>query len=182
LPNDGLGVVIKQIGPGDRLTGLSLGNPAFTPLKTFLQKHAQKYEAQSLARTYGAFYENTGKIIAYVTLVCGEVVTDDSAEDLLQEPGLDYSYRHYPAVKIARLAVDQRVAGNRIGTTLVNLALGQAKRIICPTVGCRFVVVDSKRESVPFYEKCGFTMLDTDDNKNRLAPVMWIDLNKTHVD
>lgn len=182
MASEDFSVIIKQIGPGDKLTGLSLGNPAFTPLKTFLQKHAQKYETQSLARTYGAFNEATGKVIAYVTLVCGEIVTDESAEDLVQEPGLDYSYHHYPAVKIARLAVDQRMAGNRIGTTLVNLALGQARRIICPTVGCRFVVVDSKRESVEFYEKCGFTMLDTADNRKRAAPVMWIDLNRVDLD
>ena len=181
MPNKDLNVVVKQIEPGDSLTGLSLGNPAFEPLKRFLRKDAQKYEAQSLARTYAAFNQATSKVIGYVTLVCGEIVTRDSDHELLQEPEIEFPYPHYPAVKIARLAVDQRVARIGLGTALVNLALGQAKRIICPTVGCRFVVVDSKRESVAFYEKRGFTMLDTATNRVRSSPIMWIDLNKIEI-
>jgi predicted N-acetyltransferase YhbS len=175
-------ITIKQIEPGDKLTGLSLGNPAFTPLKTFLQRHAHKYETQSLARTYAAFTAEPKKVVAYITLVCGEIVTGDSYQDLLLDPELDFNYRHYPAVKIARLAVGQKYQKGGLGRTLVNLALGQAKSIICPTVGCRFVVVDSKQESLIFYERCGFTMLDTDENRRRAAPVMWIDLNRVDLD
>lgn len=175
-------IIIKQIEPGDKLTGLSLGNPAFTPLKTFLQRHAHKYEVQSLARTYAAFTPDPKRVVAYITLVCGEIVTDKSDQDILLDPELDFNYRHYPAVKIARLAVGQAYRRGGLGRTLVNLALGQAKRIICPTVGCRFVVVDSKQESLIFYERCGFTMLDTDENRRRAAPVMWIDLNRVDLD
>lgn len=175
---DSLSVNLKQIEPGDRLTGLSLGDEAFTPLKTFLQKHAHKYEARSLARTYAAFRSDNRKIAGYITLVCGEIATEDGEDNLVQEPGLEYLYNQYPAVKIARLAVDRRLSGFGLGRQLVNLALGQARNVICPTVGCRFVVVDSKRQSVKFYEKCGFTLLDTIANRSRDAPVMWIDLNK----
>ena len=175
-------ITIKQIEPGDKLTGLSLGNPAFTPLKTFLQRHAHKYETQSLARTYAAFTGDPQKVVAYVTLVCGEIVTDDSDTDLLLDPEVDFNYRHYPAVKIARLAVGQKFQKAGLGKALVNLALGQAKRIVCPTVGCRFVVVDSKQESLEFYGRCGFTMLDTEENRRRAAPVMWIDLNRVEMD
>jgi predicted N-acetyltransferase YhbS len=178
LAEENLSIIVKQIQPGDRLTGLSLGNPAFTPLKTFLQRHAQKYEVQSLARTYAAFNEGNGRVVGYVTLVCGEVVADDGEQELINDPELDYKYNHFPAVKIARLAVDIRLARNGLGRELVNLALGQAKRVVCPTVGCRFVVVDSKRESIKFYERCGFTMLDTQENRDRKDPVMWIDLSK----
>ena len=171
-------IIIKQIEPGDKLTGLSLGSPSFEPLKRFLRRDAQRYETHSLARTYGAFAQESRKILGYVTLVCGEIVTSESSQDLLHETDIEFPYPHYPAVKIARLAVDQRVAGKGLGTNLVNLALGQAKHIVCPAVGCRFVVVDSKEESVKFYERCGFTLLDTDANRSRNAPIMWIDLNK----
>ena len=181
MANVDLNVVVKQIEPGDSLTGLSLGDAAFEPLKRFLRRDAQKYEAQSLARTYAAFNQATSKVVGYVTLVCGEIVTRESDHELLQETDVQFPYPHYPAVKIARLAVDRRVAGIGLGTALVNLALGQAKRVICPTVGCRFVVVDSKRESVAFYEKCGFTILDTTTNRMRNAPIMWVDLNKIEV-
>lgn len=178
MPDTELEITIKQIEPGDKLTGLSLGNPVFEPLKRFLRKDAQRYEALSLARTYAAFSDASQKVVGYVTLVCGEVVTKESDQELLQESEIEFPYPHYPAVKIARLAVDRRVSGKGLGTALVNLALGQAKHVVCPAVGCRFVVVDSKRESVAFYEKRGFTMLDTPANRARTAPIMWIDLNK----
>lgn len=156
--------------------GLSLGDPAFTPLKTFLQRHALDYERQSLARTYGAFRVDPQKVVGYVTLVCGEVVTDDGDQCLVAD--LKYRYRQYPAVKIARLAVDQTVQGVGLGRALVDLALGIAKREISPCVGCRFVMVDSKTNAVSFYEKCGFTILDTPANRERDEPVMFVDLNK----
>ena len=178
MAGNGLTIYLRQIEPGDRLTGLKLGEAAFTPLKTFLQKHAHTYEAQSLARTYAAFNSESDRVVGYVTLVCGEVVTDDCDQPLVQEPGLKYLYNHYPAVKIARLAVDARVSGLGLGQALVSLSLGRAKSIICPAVGCRFVMVDSKKGAVRFYERCGFTLLDTIANKARDEPVMWIDLNK----
>jgi GNAT superfamily N-acetyltransferase len=155
---------------------LSLGDAAFTPLKTFLQKRALEYERQSLARTYAAFQVEPRKVLGYITLVCGEVVTDVGDGCLIAD--VDYRYKQYPAVKIARLAIDKSVQGIGLGKHLVDLALGIAKREVCPSVGCRFVMVDSKKNSVRFYERCGFTMLDTPSNKERGEPVMYVDLSK----
>ena len=171
---------IRLIKPGDRLTGLSLGDQAFTPLKTFLQRHALTYERQSLARTYGVFnVAANDKVVGYITLVCGEVVLNEGDGCLVEDEGLKYLYNQYPAVKIARLAVDTRYRKVGLGHLLVKLALGTAKDAICPAVGCRFVMVDSKKSAVPFYERCGFTLLDTDANKQREEPVMFVDLSKT---
>lgn len=168
-------IVIRQIDPEDNLRGLSAGAPEFLPLKTFLQKHAKVYEAQNLARTYGAF--DAVKIVAYVALVCGEIVLEGDAT-LLDEPDLIYNYKSYPAVKIARLLVDSRYRGSGIGVELVRLCLGIAKDTICPAVGCRFVIVDSKKDSVGFYSKQGFTMLDTPENRDRNEPIMFVDIHK----
>jgi GNAT superfamily N-acetyltransferase len=126
---------IRLIQEGDRLRGLSLGDEAFTPLKTFLQKRALEFEKQSLARTYAAFQTEPRKLLGYITLVCGEVVTEDGDACLIE--GVDYHYKHYPAVKIARLAVDQSVQRSGLGKYLVDLALGIAKREVAPSVGCR---------------------------------------------
>jgi GNAT superfamily N-acetyltransferase len=167
---------VRPIRTGDRLRGMSLGDAAFTPLKTFLQRDALEFERQSLARTYGAFTGDPQRIVGYVTLVCGEVVTADGDGCLIAD--LDYRYSQYPAVKIARLAVDQSVQGIGLGRELVNLALGTTVREICPAVGCRFVMVDAKKNAVKFYERCGFTLLDTPANREREAPVMFVDLSK----
>jgi len=174
-----LDVEIRPIKPGDTLTGLSLGDAAYAPLKTFAQKHAQTYERQSLARTYGAFnLAKNNKLVGYITLVCGEVVIQDGDEALVAEEGLFYLYHQYPAVKIARLAVDRRIRTGGIGTALVDLALGIAQEHVCPHVGCRFAMVDSKKQSVAWYERRGFTLLDTVENKEREEPVMFVDLSK----
>ena len=175
---DSIDLTIRQIALGDKLTGLSLGNPKFTPLKTFLQRHAHAYERYSLARTYAAFNTANGKVLAYVILVCGEVHIDDGDERPITDEGLKFLYNQYPAVKIARLAVDKSLRGSGIGRALVELALGVAKDTVCPAVGCRFMMVDSKQDSIEFYAKCGFTTLDTADNRERDEPVMYIDLGK----
>lgn len=176
---DALEIEIRPIKPGDRLTGLSLGNPKFAVLKTFVQRHAQTYERQSLARTYAAFnVAENDRIAGYITLVCGEVIIGDDDDALVRHEELKYLYNQYPAVKIARLAVDRRVQGRGIGEGLVNLALGISRDSICPNVGCRFVMVDSKKEAVPFYDRVGFTTLDTPANRSREEPVMFIDLSK----
>src|SRR3546814_20053741 len=81
----------------------------------------------------------------------GEVISNNDCDRLVAD--VEYPYHHYPAVKIARLAVDQRVQKMGLGEGLVNLAVGQAKNIICPAVGCRFITVDSKKQSVDFYRR-----------------------------
>ncbi|WP_052732057.1 GNAT family N-acetyltransferase [Devosia geojensis] len=177
-------ITIRQIEAGDTVTGLSLGHEDFTPLKSYLQKDAKKHHEQSLARTYGVFLEDEPRRVkAYITLVCGEIVTDpgeNGPDGLVAEDGLHYPYRQYPAVKIARLAVDKRLKAQnlKIGSKLVELSIGISKDIICPAVGCRFVVVDAKKRSIGFYERCGFTALDTRENMQRAESVMFVDLHK----
>jgi len=172
LSGDG-GLELRLIEPGDKLTGLSVGDADFRPLKTFIQRDAKGFHEKNLARTYGLF--STGpKLVGYVTLVCGEVAAEGTG-------GVDHDgfrYPHFPAIKIARLLIDARYRGHNWGSQLVEFAVGTAKDVICPSVGCRFVVVDAKKKSITFYERCGFTLLDTAENKSRDAPVMFLDLHK----
>jgi predicted N-acetyltransferase YhbS len=171
----------RQIEPGDRFTGLSLGNPNFTPLKTYASRHAASHHNANLAKTYAAFgTEQPKKAVGYITLVCGQIDSERALADLGAD--VQYDYDHYPAIKIARLAVDHRYKGRGIGQTLVKLALGIVADEVAPRVGCRFVVVDAKAESVSFYkEKGGFTAVDTPGNLASDRPVMFIDIHKTAV-
>lgn len=50
-----------------------------------------------------------------------------------------------------------------------------------PHVGCRFLVVDAKRDSVGFYQKSGFILLNTDSNYVDEHPLMFFDLHKENV-
>lgn len=168
---------VRKLRREDNVAKLSLGHENFAPLKSFLRKDAKAFERDSLARTYAAFIEGAGEVIAYVTIICGEIVIED--EKQLEHPeDVNFRYSHYPALKIARLATDRRFRGYGLGQSLVELSLGIAHEFICPNVGCRFIVVDAKKESVGFYEKCGFTIIDTEANLQREEPVMFIDLHR----
>lgn len=164
---------LRALRPADAIGNIKSGEDRFKALSLFARKKAKKFEAEHLARTY--VLEGDGRLQAYVTLVCSEVASEDP---LVAADDLDYHLDTYPAVKIARLLVDHRARGGSLGRSLVEFALGLARTEICPAIGCRFVVVDAKKDSVGFYEKQGFTMVDTEDNRGRDAPVMFIDLFK----
>lgn len=113
------------------------------------------------------------KIVAYVSLICSQIEVDGGHPEVM-----DYEYKDLPAVKVARLAVDHRFRGKDLGSKLVAVAVALAKTHVMPHVGCRFLTVDSKQESVEFYRKMGFTLLDTPTNRKRDFPVMFLDLWK----
>lgn len=176
MQKDALNIDLKLIESSDKLTGLSLGDKELLPLKTFIQKKAKKYQANSIARTYGLFDSNE-KIIGYITLVCSEVVVDNKENNICVDNKLP-KLTSYPAIKIARLAIDRRYQGKGLGNYMVSFSIALAKDMVMPHVGCRFVVVDSKKTAVNFYERLGFTLLDTEYNKSKNEPVLFLDILK----
>jgi len=170
---DDVNFELREIQPGDKFAGFSMGDAQFQPLKTFLTRDAKEFNRQRLARTY-VFVDADDKIAAYISLVCGEIAAaQDNAVEL---DGAQYRYDHYPAVKIARLAVRTNLRGGGVGVELVNFGFGLALDV-SNSVGCRFVVVDAKQPSIDFYTKRGFRMLDTEENKARDEPIMFVDLH-----
>ncbi len=173
--------ILRPIDDGDSFTSFKTGDVDFAPLKAFAKTKAKAYEKASLSRTYVIRDQVHNRTAAYITLVCSEV---RSVETLADIDGNLFPYEQYPAVKIARLMVDERYRGNgspaskKLGSVLVDFALGIAKNEIAEWVGCRFIIVDAKAKSVAFYEKVGFTLLDTPDNRARAEKVMFIDLSK----
>ncbi len=168
-----MSVVLRELKPDDSSSGFSLGDAQYTPLKIFLRKHAKDYHLQNIAKTYVLVSTETATIVGYVSIVCSQIeLTGKNAISGVPYPG-------YPCIKIARLAVDKAWKDEGLGTMLVDWSISITKTRIMPYVGCRFIVVDSKASSIPFYEKCGFTLLDTEANKNAKHPVLFIDLHKT---
>lgn len=165
---------ISQMEPSDKVTGFSVGDAKFLALKTYFQKSAKLHHSSSIARTYLAREDGVSKIIAYMTLICGEITSHKSLAGDVQP----YTYPSYPAIKVARLLVDSAYRGKEVGRTLIEMAVGVAKDVVCPSVGCRFVVVDAKTDSIKFYKACGFTFLDTSANRKGDEHVMFIDLHK----
>ena len=179
------GFTLRHLLAADKPGTIKSGGDAYNNLKTFAQRHAQKYESEGLARSYVLVDNERGCLAASMTMVCSEV-TSERENPPMQADGLAYPYLQWPSVKISRLMVDARYRRDgtrwkdecRLGETLVMFAIGRALAQVCPTVGCRFIVVDSHREAVGFYTKLGFSLLDTAENRGRPEPIMFLDIHR----
>ncbi|WP_263263011.1 GNAT family N-acetyltransferase [Pseudomonas sp. RIT-PI-S] len=150
-------------------------------MKSFIQKNAWDYQAANVAVTYVAALppeqpDARPRVIGYITITCSEIELRGAYH--LDDCEHANRYPSMPALKVARLARHADFAGYGIGEVLMEFAIAMAADHIAPSVGCRFLVTDSKANSKRFYEKVGFTMLDTADNHARKEPVMFLDLNK----
>jgi ribosomal protein S18 acetylase RimI-like enzyme len=110
-------------------------------------------------------------VLAYLSILVGEISNTDAT--VAEIPEYTFSY---PVVKIARLAVDIGLQRQGFGGDLVDYSLAVVKRNIAPHVGCRFVVVDANRPAIDFYKNHGFLMVDTEENKAKDHPLMFVDL------
>ena len=138
---------IEKLGPDHIVTGFDCGAPA---LNRFLQVFALTSQRSDSAQTYLALIDQ--RVVGYYSLTVGEVVYD-SAPDRLAK-GMP---RHaVPVMILARLAVDQRHHGQRLGEGLLRDALRRTLAA-ADIAGLRGVVVHAKDDSAKaFYERFGF--------------------------
>lgn len=85
-------------------------------------------------------------------------------------------YDMFPAVKIARFAIDKSLQGKGYGKKILLWCINHVRLIIMPNVGCRYLVLDAKQNSISFYQRFGFVLLDTGSNRSREYPLMSFDL------
>lgn len=139
-------------------------------LNNFLKDDALNDQKIMINKTNLCFYKN--ELVGYITLSNDTIGT----KEVIVRDAIETKYKKYPAMKIARLAVDSKYEKKGIGTYLLYAAIGKALSI-SDSVGCRFVLVDSKKESITFYEKFGFkkAILKKKDMKDNYTP-MYFDL------
>lgn len=170
-------LILREIMLGDKTDKLSLGNQSFIPLKIFLEKDAWQFHEENIAKTFVLVDSaNAGaRIYGYITLTCSAIELEDGQRPA--HPARASRYPAYPSVKIARLAIDVCMRGSGYGKQLIDFAIAHVTDKIMLHVGCRFLIVDSKQESIKFYEKAGFMLVNSDNNKNSENPMMYIDLH-----
>ena len=173
---EGEDFILRQIQSNDDTKKLSLGDQAHTPLKTFLKRTAFDFHQYNIAKTYILINQqvSSSRVQGYITLMNSEIVLNEGQRP--QESAAS-KYEAFPAVKIARLAIDQALQGRGFGSLFLDWCINHIKLTITPHVGCRFLVVDAKRDSVIFYQKSGFILLETDSNRADEHPLMFFDLN-----
>jgi GNAT superfamily N-acetyltransferase len=150
----------------DKKHNLFSFNCSSSELNDFLKNDALADQNNMISRTGLCFWK--GQLVGYVALLA------DTIEAKAVIDGLEhYEYRKYPGVKVARLAVDSRFERKGIGTYLLAAALGKTQ-FVCENIGCRYLLVDSKKDSIGFYQRNGFKLVEK--YKNREFIPMYLNL------
>lgn len=139
----------------------------------FIHREAVDFQNERLGVSYVFRYD--GEIIGFVTLS----MADLKREKLTSSDRLQIGKENYPALQISQLAASQKLGDKDIGTFLCDFSLAKAYQL-SESVGCRFLVLNSKKDVVGFYEKYGFRLLPKQEG--RREPVMFLNIfSKIHI-
>lgn len=142
-------------------------------LTNFLKEDSLRNERLSINSTYLLFYNPLNELVAFVSLCSDAIkVNNTKLKELFDSEGVDY--KTLPAIKICRLSVDKNYEKRGIGAIMVN-AIFRMVLEINDKISCRFIYVDSKRESINFYKSKGFEILK---NREKGTLPMYYDLIK----
>ena len=127
-------------------------------LKDFLLDDAIPNQKKGISVTY-LFFSKEKNLIGYVSVLTDNLnLNADLKEYFKQKEGIHY--KSLPALKIGRLAVDDRYIRKGIGTEMLYFSIYLAEQIYGRYCGCRFITLDAKRDpkedTTHFYKKLGF--------------------------
>lgn len=138
----------ERLASHHRLDGFDSGQPS---LDAWLREHARTADAKRVGRTYVWHAEDDDIVLAYFTL-CPHVL---ERSELPGKVGRGNPTR-IPAILLARLALDRKLHGQRLGSQLLLDALTRALGA-SNDVGGRYVVVDAIDDAAArFYEHHDF--------------------------
>lgn len=150
-----------------RINTISFNSDSYD-LNEFLNKDAIRDQENRISRTYLCYWKKN--IAGFVTLLT-DTLEVHAVCDL---DGIDgYFYQKYPAIKIARLAVDTKFERKGVGSFLLLTSIGKSISI-SNEIGCRYVTIDSKPDSIGFYEKYGFKVVEKYRNSD--FPKMYLNM------
>jgi GNAT superfamily N-acetyltransferase len=155
---------ISRLSEKDKLSGFHSKNE---DLNNFLKDDALKAHHDMTSVTYLCFLKEIA--IGFVTLAAATI----EVKDIDAPPLPGYTPKTYPCIKLARLAIDERYTGNDYGSYLMMWTMGKFEKI-SKEIGCRYLTVDSKTESIGFYEKNDFVLVKKTINKKH--PTLYLDM------
>lgn len=138
-------------------------------LNEFLKIDSFEHDENGIAKTFVLSYQNNP--VGFLSL-CMDAIRLSETERI-KEFGAEKHYGDYPALKVARLAVDKRFQKRGVGSNIIKIAVGKAIEL-SNEVGCRFVTVDAYQEQAGFYKKCLF--LENEQGKSKRHVSMRFDL------
>lgn len=146
-------------------------------LTNFLLEDAKNYQRDLMAVTYLFETPDLKETVAYFSLLNDKLSynpTEHSIWNRLNRLVANKKRRkNYPAVKIGRLAVNEKFAGLHIGKQLIDTIITMF--IVNNKTGCRFITVDAYANATGFYQKCGFEFFSHKDSRDSTR-LMFMDL------
>ena len=146
-------------------------------LNEFLLKDSINYLRQLMAVTY--LVKDGDSIVAFFSLSNDNLTSDPGGRSiwnrLCRKIPNGKRRESYPAVKLGRLGVSQRVQCSGLGTLILDWM--KFSFITNNKTGCRFIIVDANNNSrtLSFYEKNDFDFLSEADVRERTRQ-MFFDL------
>ncbi len=127
------------------------------PLNQYIKKYALINQEKDSSRTYVTVRED--RIVGYYTLSFGSISHEEAVEKIKEEmPGYPI-----PIILLARLAVDVKEKGNRLGEGLLRDAMLRTIQA-ADIAGLRAMITHAKDEDAKgFYEKYGFESSPTNE-------------------
>ena len=152
-----MAIVIRRLEERDEVVNFDCADDA---LNNYLKRHAwTNQEKISIGVSYVAADEAAPRIVlGYFTLAMASVSRDAFPKRYVR--GLP-PYE-LPLILLARLAVDRRFSGRRLGHALISEALRISLRV-AEAVGCRCIVTDAYRDRVSWYQRYGFVPIEGAD-------------------
>ena len=130
------------------------------PLNRYLKQQVTQDTRRRVTAYFVAVEQAGGMLAGYYTLASASVVLTDLPEDLARKLP---RYPSLPAVRMGRLAVDQKFKGGGLGAAMLADAI---ERSLNAEIAAYALVVDAKDElAAAFYSHHGFIAL----NDNHLA-------------
>ena len=142
-------IEIRSISRGLQVADFDCGHAA---LNEWLVRYAHQNQRRNMSRTFVATQPGSDRVLGYYTSLASKLA-----------PLTNSTFRFdTPTMFIARLAVDRAIQGHRIGSSLMVHALTQALAVSSLTGLAAVLVSALNEEAVAFYEKVGFTQLESD--------------------
>ena len=155
-----------QIVPLTERNRLSSFNSISAELNEFLINDALEDQENMISKTYLGIWNKN--IVGFVTLLADTI----GVQLIHESERVDgYQYTKYPAIKIGRIAVDKSYERMGIGRFLLLAAIGKSISI-SKDIGCRYITVDSKRDSTGFYKKHNFK--EVEEYRSGEFPKMYV--------
>ncbi|MEO7718589.1 MAG: GNAT family N-acetyltransferase [Capsulimonas sp.] len=123
-------------------------------LDNYIRTMALQQQKRGLGRTYVAVYEDNPEVMGYYTLAASKVSFENWPEDQKLPPNIGA-----PTILLARLAVDHRCKGRKLGEFLLYHAMWRAEKT-AQNIGAVALEVDVlDEEALSFYQKYDFEVL-----------------------